>query len=302
VLSSLSPNGRGMLAMMAASIIFTFSDVLAKLAAQDWPIAQILVVRGLFAISLSLLVAIRSGDGRKLALLGRPSLVARSGIEALTALAFLSALPMMPIADLTAILMASPLVITALASLLLGETVGWRRWSAIVVGFAGVLLVVQPSGTQAGFPLYHWGALLGVAAVFCVAFRDITTRRIGADVPSTVVTVGGSIGSCLGGVVLSVQTPWAGFALQPFIACVAAAGIVTLGNYLIITACRGVDLSVVAPYRYFAMLWAIGLGALIFGELPNMLSLVGMALIVATGIYTMHREQVRRRQAQKQQA
>jgi len=295
VFSNLSPNGRGILAMTGASIAFVFSDVLAKLATLDWPVAQLMAVRGLFAVMISLAVVIVSGDRQALGGLTRPLMTARSATEAVLGITFLSALGMMPIADLTALLMLSPLVITAIATLLLGETVGWRRWSAILVGFAGMLLVVKPGGAQAQYPLYHVAAILGLAAVLGVALRDILTRKLGNALPTTVVTLGTSIGSWLAGLALSLFQPWAPFQWRPFLACLVAAVIVTVGNYFIALACRGADLSVVAPYRFSSVIWAIALGALVFGEVPGALSIAGIALIAASALYTLHRERVRAR-------
>lgn len=295
--ASLSPNARGMLAMTTASVIFIFSDVLAKIATQTWPVSQVMAVRGLFAIALTLGLVIKLGNGRDLALMGKPRLLLRTLAEAITSLTFISALSMMPLADLTSILMMSPLVITAIATLFLGEIVGWRRWTAIIVGFAGMLLVVQPSGAPAGMPHYYFACGLGLVAVFGVATRDILTRRLGGDVPSTVVTLSASIGVCGIGFLLSFNQPWRSFEWTPFLACFGAACIVTTGNFLMVLACRGVDLSVVAPYRYSAVIWAIILGATVFGEYPNWISVLGMGLIVASGIYTMHRERVRQREA-----
>lgn len=297
MLSTLPPNLRGILAMTGASIIFVFSDALAKYAAAYWPIAQILTVRGLFAIAAGLAAVLWAGTWRSLPLIRSRLIVGRSGVEGYTALSFLCALPLMPLADLTSLLMLSPLAITAIATLFLGESVGWRRWSAIGFGFVGMLLVVQPSGAPAGAPYYYWGVALGLMAVAGVAMRDLLTRKLEPGIPGTVVTLGASIGSCTAGALLSMNESWAVFHWVPLVCCILAAVIVTAGNFLIVLACRGVDLSVVAPYRFSAVFWSILIGALAFGEVPNLISLGGMAMIVASGIYTLHRERVRARAA-----
>jgi len=286
--------------MVSASVVFIFSDSLAKYAAQFWPVGQILTIRGLFSVLIGVAVVIVYRMWHRIGALREPIVIGRSLVEGFTTITFISALPMMPIADLTSILMLSPLVITALAIVVYGEVVGWRRWSAIVAGFAGMLLIVQPSGgATAAAPQYFLGAALGLCAVFGVAVRDIITRKLNADIPSVVVTVGTSLGAGGAGLVLSMFQPWAGFAWVPFLCCVVAAAIVTAGNFLVVLACREADLSLVAPYRFSAVIWAIMLGALVFGEYPGWLSLVGMAIIVASGVYTLHRERVRRREAQR---
>lgn len=293
VFSSLSPNLRGMLAMTLASIIFVFSDTLTKLATQSWSVAQVLTVRGVFAILIAFGAVLIAGAGRKLRHAIEPLVLARSAIECFVAMTFISALALMPLADLTSILMLSPLAITALATLFFGEEVGWRRWAAIVIGFLGLLLVVQPGQAQSAAPNYSFAAMLGLICVLGVALRDIVTKRLSSSIPSVIVMFGTAFGSCLAGILLSSIEPWFAFDWRALFACMAAAAIVTLGNFFVIFACRGVELSAVAPYRYSAVLWSIMMGYFVFGDTPTWLSLTGMGIIVASGLYLMHRERVR---------
>lgn len=286
-----------MLAITGASSIFVFSDALAKYTSSYWPVAQFLTVRGLFAVALAALVVVLRGEGGKFGQILRPIIGARSFLEATIAISFISALSIMPLADLTSLLMASPLVITAIATLVFGEVVGWRRWTAIIAGFIGMLLVVQPGGAASAAPNYLFAATLGVIAVIGVALRDILTRRLGDDIPSVVVTFGTALGSCSAGLILSVITPWKPFDWAPLLLCMVTAVLLTAGNFLLIVGCRGVDLSAVAPYRYSAVIWAILVGYLAFGDVPNTLSIIGMGIIVSSGIYAMHRERVRAQQA-----
>lgn len=293
VFSSLSPNLRGMLAMTFASITFVFSDTLSKIATQSWSVAQVLTVRGVFAILIAFSVVVTAGEGRKLRHAAEPLVLMRSAIECFVAMTFISALALMPLADLTSILMLSPLAITALATLFFGEEVGWRRWSAILVGFLGLLLVVQPGQAHSAAPHYAFAAMLGLVCVIGVAMRDIVTKRLSPGIPSVVVMFGTAFGSCLAGILLSAVEPWFAFDWKPLLACMAAAAIVTLGNFFVIFACRGVELSAVAPYRYSAVLWSILMGYFVFGDRPNWLSVAGMGTIVASGLYLMHRERLR---------
>ena len=286
-----------MFAMAASSVLFVFSDTLAKLAAQHWSVAQLLAVRSVFAVAFILTMIFAMGDGPKLRSLTQPFLLARSVLEACLALIFVSALALMPLADLTSILMLAPLVITAVASLFLNEQVGWRRWSAILVGFLGLLLVVQPGGAAANAPNYLFGAMLALVAVLLLAARDIMTRQVAPEIPSTVIALGTTCATFCGALLLSSFEPWKPFVWPPLFQVMMAALTVTLGNLLLVVSCRGVDLSAVAPFRYSSVLWAILLGYLALGELPNWLSFVGMAVIVASGVYLMHRERVRARDA-----
>ena len=285
-----------MLAMTLASITFVFSDTLTKLATQSWSVAQVLTVRGVFAILIAFSVVVFAGEGRKLRQAVQPLVLARSAVECFVAMTFISALALMPLADLTSILMLSPLAITALATLFFGEKVGWRRWSAIVVGFVGLLLVVQPGQAHTAAPNYIFAAMLGLICVLGVAVRDIVTKRLNPGIPSVVVMFGTAFGSCLAGVLLSFVEPWFAFDWRALLACLAAALIVTTGNFFVIFACRGVELSAVAPYRYSAVLWSIVMGYLVFGDTPGWLSVAGMAIIVASGLYLMHRERIRQQE------
>lgn len=298
VFDTMSPNARGMLAITIASSIFVFSDALAKYVGQSWPVAQFLTVRGVFAISFAFAIVLARGQGAHLHDLARPMVLLRSALEAFIAITFISALGMMPLADLTAVLMITPLFITIIAIFMFGERVRWRRWSAIAAGFLGVLLVIQPGGAESAAPSYMTGALLGLACVAGVAVRDIATRKLGDDIPSVVVALGTAMGSFAGGVLLCLVTPWKPFATTPFLLSVMAAVLLTAGNLLLIIGCRGVDLSLVAPFRYSGVIWAIVIGYLVFGDMPDAISLLGMAVIVASGIYTLHRERVRKKEAE----
>ncbi|MCA0424430.1 MAG: DMT family transporter [Proteobacteria bacterium] len=295
---TLSPNARGMLAITIASSIFVFSDAMAKYVGQSWPVAQFLTVRGVFAVSFALMIVFAKGQGSHLKDLLSPLVLLRSALESLTAITFISALGMMPLADLTAVLMVTPLFITIIAIFLFGERVGWRRWSAIAAGFFGVLLVIQPGSSESAQPAYMTGALLGLACVACVAARDIATRKLGDHIPSVVVALGTALGSLAGGLVLNLVTPWKPFAATPFAFSALAAVLLTAGNLLLIIGCRGVDLSLVAPFRYSGVIWAIIIGFLVFGDLPDAVALLGMAIIVASGVYTLHRERVRKKEAE----
>ena len=291
--SLLSPNIRGMVALTASSCIFTFSDTLMKLATGTWPVSQSLAFRGVAAIVISLIAVHLSGQAAGLRALGNPLVLLRSFFEATVALMFILALSQMPIADLTAILMLSPAVITAGAALFYGEAVGWRRWSAIAAGFIGMLMVIQPGGTPRP-DTYNFAALLGLGSVIGVAARDLTTLRLKANVPSVVVMFATAVGGCLAGVVLAPAEAWQPFAVYPALALVVAAGLVTGANFLLIISSRGVDLSAVAPFRYSAVIFAIIVGIVVFGDTPDPLAFAGMGVIVASGIYLMHRERVRR--------
>lgn len=291
-MSQAQKNLRGIVAMMLAMGLFVINDTLVKLARAHWETGQIMAVRGLFGMVIMAIWLRQAGTLGKLGMVLRPALVGRGILEAAIAAAFITALGFMPLAEITAILMLAPLLITALSMIFFGEKVGWRRWSAVVVGFLGMLLVVRPG--EGTFPLF--ALILAFASVLGVAARDITTRRLPLDVPTTLIALMSIIGTTLAGILLSLSGEgWRPITPQLILIISAAALFVALGNYAIVAACRDAELSVVSPFRYVVIIWAVLLGILVFGDWPSPLALSGIALIGASGLYTLHRERVRQK-------
>jgi drug/metabolite transporter (DMT)-like permease len=204
-----------------------------------------------------------------------------------SALFFISSLPFLPMADATAINFISPILITALAVLFLREQVGWRRWTAALVGLLGVLIVIRP-GTGA----FQMAALLPLLAAASWAGTAIVTRLMsGTDHPTTTLTYSALVG--LG--VLTVMMPFvwvtptwteAGLALVMGLLSTAGHGLVVLGY-------RHASASVVAPFSYVQLIWAGALGFLVFGSSPDQFTFLGAGIIVSSGLYTAYRERVR---------
>lgn len=283
------------MAMLAAMACFSVSDTLVKLAASTMPAGQVMLVRGLFATVLALGLVAAMSDVRQLRLaLGRAVLL-RSLAEAAIAFTFLTAIARLPLAIITAIYQATPIILAVLTVVLRIETVGWRRWLAIAVGFAGVLLIVRPTteGVDAAI-------VIALVSATIVAVRDLITRRITAGVPNVVITFATTATvTAAGGAILMADASraWAPLGAWDLALLAAAAGVVTAGNLAMVAAFRGTDVSVVSPFRYSVLVWAIGFGYLVFGDLPDMVAVAGIALIVGAGAYTVHRERLRARQA-----
>jgi drug/metabolite transporter (DMT)-like permease len=289
---SLTRNGRGIAAICVGMCIFVGNDTLVKLAAEEGlPTVQIIVMRGVVACSLFFLgiIALSLHTGAR-ATLTHPLVILRSSIDALVTLAFITALPLMPIADLTAISMVSPILITILSALLLRESVGWRRWLAVAAGFAGMLRVVRPSA--GGFQL---AGLLGLASACGVAFREIVTRRLPPTLPSVFVALATTLTTTVIAVVLTPFWPaWQMPSPRAIGYLLGAAVLLVAGTTLVILAFRDVDVSAVSPFRFTSVAWAMLAGLLVFGNVPAPLALAGVVLIVASGTYTAHRERVRK--------
>jgi drug/metabolite transporter (DMT)-like permease len=206
-------------------------------------------------------------------------------------LAFTTAVIHMSIAELYAILQMSPFLMTILAVIFFREPVGWRRWSAIVVGFIGVLIIVRPG--LAGFSQYALFALVSVA--FC-ALRDLATRRIPPKIPSLFITLLTTVTvTTAGGVILVPLGGWTPPSTGALGLQALAAVLLLIGYQCIIMALRSGDISAVAPFRYSALLWAMLLGYLMFGDVPDAMMVTGAAIIVLSGLYAFYRERIRHR-------
>jgi len=292
---ALSPavaNRRGIIAMLASMSLFTANDTLVKIASSDLPPGQIMAVRGVFAVVLVMALVVGRGEARQLRELRQPLVLVRGALEATLAFLFITSLSRLPIVNVNAILLATPIILTALSVALGLERVGWRRWSAVLVGFLGVLLIVKPS--LSGMNPYA-GLALGCAVV--VAVRDLLTRRIGSAVPTEVITLGTIAAVTLGGFALSFGEAWRTPSAHEVALLATAAIFVGLGNMAIIRALRIGEISVVSPFRYSIVLTTLFVGYAVFGEWPDLLACFGIVLVVASGLYTFRREQIGRKHA-----
>ena len=288
-----SDNAQGALLMMASMASFTFNDACIKAIGEAMPLPQILVLRGSLASAFIALLAWRLGSLRASLPAGDRRLVLmRAAAEVGGTFFFLTALRHMPLANVTALLQMLPLTLALGSAVFFAEPVGWRRWVAIGLGFVGMLLIVRP-GTE-GFSLYSVYALVAVA---CVTMRDLVTRRMSAVTPSLMVTLVSSLAVVLFGAVTSVGESWV--PLTPTLAAlIAGSAVFVISGYtLSVLVMRKGDVSFIAPFRYTGLIWALLLGALVFGDWPVPLTLCGAALIVATGSYTLWRESQLRRRA-----
>ena len=282
----MNDNARGALLMMLGMAAFTVSDAAMKALGQSLPLFQAVLLRGVLVSAAFLLIGWRMGvlSGR-LDARNRRLLSVRVLAEIGCAVFFFLALFNMPLANVVAILQALPLVIVLAGALFLGEKVGWRRLSMILLGFAGVLLIVRP-GTE-GFDRYAVYALISVAFV---ALRDLVTRRMSASVPSVRVAFWSALGVTIMGAAGSLAETWVMPTPAQIGALVLAATAILAGYLLVILAVRRGDLAVVTPYRYTGLVWALLLGWLVFGEWPDRITLAGAGVIVAAGLYTFYRE------------
>ncbi|MEM7686736.1 MAG: DMT family transporter [Pseudomonadota bacterium] len=286
---TLTDNAKGALWMSASMAGFVVNDALMKTVSDDVPLFQIIFIRGLFASVLIILFAWARGALRfGFAARDRKLVGWRLLSEVLSTVLFLTALFNMPLANAVAIIQAATLSVALCAAWFLGEQVGWRRYTAIVIGFAGVLLIVRPLG--ADFNIY---ALAALAAVASITLRDLMTRQISRSVPGLAVTVLTSLTiTTMGGIGTtfsdSVPVTWEHVAVLG-----GGSMFLLVGYYAGVEAMRVGEVGSVSPFRYTNLVWAIVLGFAIFGEIPDLLTWIGAAIIVLSGLYTLHRQRVR---------
>lgn len=279
--------------MVLATAAYVTNDTMMKLATDGLPPYQVLVMRGISATIwgfvflgfLGLLPRIGQAFGGRVLL--------RNMFETIAVLGYIVALANMPIADVLALGQITPLIVLLGASFLFGERLGWTRVALISLGFAGALMVAQP--TAEGLSVY---ALLALSNAVFGAGRDLASRRVAAEIPGLVVAFGASFLVLSGAAVLHLLLEtWV--APEPrHVVLMGAAGLfLFVAHYLLFMAYRIGPTSAVAPFYYFFAFWAVVSGILVFGHLPNTLAFAGIVLIVVSGVAVVVVGQRRRRLA-----
>lgn len=282
----LSPNLAGALLMMASMACFTFNDALLKATGGAVPLFQLLFLRGCLATVLIAALAWSRGAFRFDITPSDWALIAlRSLSEVGAAYFFVTALLNMPLANITAILQILPLTVTLGSALFFREAVGWRRTTAILIGFCGMLLIVRPGPD--GFTLWSLYALI---AVLCVTARDLSTRRLSKGVPSLLVTFSASLAVLIAAGGASLTITWSPVSNDMGLLIASSSLFIVGGYFFSVQVMRAGDISFIAPFRYTGLIWALILGWLVFGEWPAFLTLLGAFIIVAMGLFTLYRE------------
>ncbi|MFD0859188.1 DMT family transporter [Roseovarius aquimarinus] len=282
----LTDNMIGALLMMGAMAAYTINDTLMKTLAGTVPLFQVIFLRGCLTSVAVGVIAWRMGAfSRRVSRRDSGAIALRVAGEVAGTYFFLTALYHMPLANVTAILQSLPLALTLAAAVFLREPVGWKRITAVLAGFIGILMIVQPGAE--GFNVY---ALYGLAAVVCVTVRDLATRQLSRETSSMLVTFATSVTVMTVFGIASAADDWAPMSAEAW-ATVAGAAVLIIAGYLAsIMVVRVGEISFTAPFRYTAILWALLLGWLVFGDWPEPLVLLGAGIVVASGIFTLYRE------------
>ena len=278
-------NRIGIAWMVLGMSAFIGNDAIMKAVGERLPAAQMIVVRGAMAIALMLLVAARMGALDRIRDVARGWVLLRASCEGVGTVLYLAALFHLPLANITAINLSSPLFIVVLAKVFLQERVDLARWLAIALGFAGVLLVVQPATD--GFNVYAWMCLL---ATLIYAFRDLLTRKISSATPSILVTLAtAGVVWLMAAVVMAFQG-WMPMQGRELGWLSLSSLLVSTGYYALIAAMRHGEMTVIAPFRYVGLLWAVLLGYFVWGTLPNAMGWCGIALLIGAGLYMVRQQ------------
>lgn len=283
---------RGAAMMTLAMACFAFEDALIKGLSRDFAPAQIVWMLGLGGATAFALWLALSGRGIRSPFYRERTVLMRSGFEAVGSCCFVTSLALVPLSLASAVIQATPLVVAMGAALFLGATVGWRRWAAIAAGFLGVLLILRPGG--AGFDP---AMLLVVAGMLCLSARDLSTRVMPAAMSGAALSLHAFATLVPAGLLLQMALG------APFVvphgeqlAVLGLCVVIGMAGYLtIVAATRGGDIAVISSFRYSRMLFALLIGALAFGERPGAATLVGVAIVIASGLYTLIRESRLRR-------
>ena len=276
---------RGIALMTLAMAVFAVEDMFIKLLSARMPLGQILLFIGLGGtLAFGILARIQGVDLLNSALLSRPILLRSLG-EMVGTVCFVLSISLLPMSTVASVLQAAPLVVTLGGALFLNEPVGWRRWSAIAVGFMGVLLILRP-GAESFEPV----ALVALVATFSLALRDLATRAVPRSTPSLLLTTSGFGMVALAGLIL---LPLGGPVVWPdatgwlWLFCALGAG---MAAYAAITAAMRIgELGAVTPFRYTRLIFSIAIGVTVFGERPDALTLSGAGIILLAGLYTLSR-------------
>ena len=289
--TTLRTNVGGILAMLLATSMFTICDSTLKVLGRDMPVGEMLFLRGVMSWPIIFFIVVRAGVLARLpAVATDPRILVRTAFEICSTIFFVVGLVHLPFADAIGIQQFAPLAVMAGAAILLREPVGWRRWLAAFAGFVGVMVIVRP-----GAATLNWPALLVLGCVACLVGRDLVTRRLRPDTPSVLVATMSIVFVGLSGLLLApfetwvVPTPW-----QMTLVGIAAVSSI-FGFYWIVEALRRGEVSVVMPFRYSLIPFSVFSSIVVFGQWPDATTFIGMAIVLAAGLYAVHRERIRLR-------
>jgi drug/metabolite transporter (DMT)-like permease len=283
---------RAGLYMVITTACFVGGDTCIKLIGTTLPLGEIICLVGLLSTVFLFLICAQQGVLNSAPMIFTRTVLLRSLFDVLGSFMFVSALMHMPLANLSSVMQSVPLVVVVVAVIFLGEKAGLARSAAVITGFVGVLFIVKPSPQT--ITIYEF---LAVGAVVVVALRDLVTKRIPAHVPLLIIALANAFFVSLSGFGFGLMQGFQGIEAWQLTSLVGAGLFVTCGYFFIVATVRLGELSATAPFRYTEVVFAIMAGILVFNEYPDFLSYIGMALVIAAGLYAAHREAAQSRDA-----
>lgn len=279
--------------MVAGCAFLVLSDVFSKWLSQTYSVGQIMSLRNVFVLVPMFIVLWRTNSFRDLRVHSWGAQLFRSVFHVAAAICFVTSVSVLPLADVHAIGFAGPIFIAALSPLMLGEHVGWHRWTAILIGFGGVLIMLRPTGDA-----FSYFGLIPLAAALSASFRDMVTRRMSRTETSMSMLFVSSVAVIVAGT-CTLPFDWKPLTWTSLLLFICNGLVNGSAHFLIIESYRLAQASAVSPFKYSILLWAALFGYLIWGHVPDIWIVVGAIPVVASGLYILHREQklaARRRQ------
>lgn len=270
------------LLICASTALFGIGDAIIKHLTQTWPVPQIILIRAFFALPMLLLLRGRGEPWIPVRLAERWNLL-RAAFEIGVTFFFFSAVRVLPLGEAVCIMFVAPILLTAIAALFLGERVGWRRWSAVALGFLGVLVVMRPGGE-----IWTPAAVLPLLAACCIAGRDVVVRRLDSEITTRTVVTTSTLALLLAAAV-AAPFDWAPVDGWLVLGAAVGAGTVTSAFLCYVRATRIAEVSFVQPIKYMAIPYAFLLGWLFWGDVPDALGIVGAAMVVGSGLFILER-------------
>lgn len=271
--------------MLVATAVLAVSDTLVRLTTEGMPIGEFLVLRGTLSASIFLAIVSLWNRPRSWWDLLRPLIVLRAVLEAGSVVLYIAALQVLLLAEVTAIYLASPLITSAVLAAFVLERVTWRRWTALIGGFCGVLLIMAPDLSS-----IQPAMLLALGSAGFVALRDIVTRRTPAIVRSPQITLCTTAAVALSGfLLLPMESDWVMPSDEQLALLVLASLFGSLGNLLAVVAFRSGEVSVVSLFRYASLPYALAIGLLVWGEVPSPVQLLGGVILCLSGMFVLSR-------------
>ena len=277
---------RGILCMVIGTVLLTSNDAITKWLLTSLHPGDVMAWRGLLSLPFILLILRLEGSHlRDL----KSNVPARSLLRAMLALVcsflVIISFQVLPLADALAVIFVSPLLVTAMSAIFMKETVGWRRWTATIVGFGGVIIIVGPSFDEVGL----W-VLAPICAAMTAALRDIVTRPLGKIDPGPSILFWTMVVATVGGLTSLPVLGASHMSQESWLLILGSAAMLAVSNRLTIAAFKLAPGSVVAPLKYLALIWAAGIGYIVWGDVPAMHKVVGAAIIASAGLYIWRRE------------